>query len=206
MHFIYRVENKVNGKLYIGQTICPNNRRKQHFSKTFHGNPALDRAVLKYGRENFDFSIIEELETLKEANLQEHYWVSKLGTLVPSGYNLKEGGDAGGPDSPQTKEKKRQSKLGQRNHFYGKEHSDESKQKISLAKIGVSIQLSNEDRKRRKDQMIRMNKSRIGKNLSLEQRQKISMSVRGRTHSEKTKRKMSGARRMWWAQKIQLAK
>ncbi|KKL16557.1 hypothetical protein LCGC14_2494380, partial [marine sediment metagenome] len=23
MHFIYKVENKVNGKLYIGQTICP---------------------------------------------------------------------------------------------------------------------------------------------------------------------------------------
>jgi group I intron endonuclease len=111
MHFVYVIENKITGKLYVGQTICPKNRRKQHFSRTPHGNPLLDRAVLKYGRANFDFSTIEELETLEEANSREAYWITYLRTLVPGGYNLKEGGEAGGPDSLETRLKKSRSKL-----------------------------------------------------------------------------------------------
>lgn len=75
MHFIYKVENKINEKLYIGQTICPKNHKKQHFSTTFHGNPALNSAVLKYGRNSFDFSILEELKTLDQANEREVYWI-----------------------------------------------------------------------------------------------------------------------------------
>ncbi len=203
MHFIYKVENKVNGKLYVGQTICPANRKKQHLSKTFHGNPALDRAVLKYGRGSFDFSIVEELETLDQANEREVYWIQELNTLAPNGYNLKVGGDAGGLDSPETRRKKSQSKLGAQNHFYGRKHSDGARLKISLAKTGRTLNIPEGDLERRRNQMIRMNNARKGKKQSPELRKKIAASQRGKTHSEETKRKMSEARRKWWAERSQ---
>jgi len=200
MYFIYKIENKVNGKLYVGQTICPANRKKQHLSKTFHGNPALDRAVIKYGRNSFDFSIVEELETLDQANEKEFYWIRELNSLVPNGYNLKEGGAAGGPDSLETRQKKSQSKLGSKNHFYGRKHSEESKRKISESKKGKKLQLTEEDLLRRKIQ-----KTFLGKIHSSESKIKMSKSrsgehhyFYGKTHSEETKRKMAAARRKWW--------
>ena len=205
MHFIYKVENKVNGKLYIGQTICPKNRRKQHLSKTFHGNPVLDRAVLKYGRNSFDFSILEELETLDDANEKEIHWIQQLNSLVPSGYNLKEGGNAGGSDSDETRQKKSFSKQGKRNSFYGKIHSEESKRKISESKKGKKLQLTEEDLLRRKNQ-----KTFLGKTHSSKTRAQMKAAHLGekhnwfgKTHPEETKRKMSEARRKWWAEQNQ---
>ncbi len=202
MHFIYKIENKTNGKFYIGQTICPKNRKKQHFSKAFHGNPALDRAVLKYGRHSFNFSILEELETLDEANGREVFWIKELNSLAPNGYNLKEGGNAGGSDSSETRQKKSLSKQGSRNSFYGKKHSEESKIKISKSKMGKKPQLTEEDLLRRRNQ-----KTFLGKTHSLESRIKMSKAhsgehhnFYGKFHSEETKRKMSEARRKWWAQ------
>lgn len=202
MHLIYKIENKINGKLYIGQTTCPKNRKKQHFSKTFHGNPALDRAVLKYGRNNFDFSILEELETLDESNEREPFWIKELNSLVPNGYNLKEGGDAGGPDSSETRQKKSLSKQGEKNSFYGKKHSEEAKIKISKSKMGKKLQLTEGELLRRRNQ-----KTFLGKTHSLESKKKMSKAQSGeyhnfygKSHSEETKRKMSESHRKWWAQ------
>ena len=198
MYFIYKVENKIDGKLYVGQTICPRNRRKQHLSRTPHGNPVLDRAVLKYGGKSFEFAVIEEVETLEEANKREIHWIKELGTLVPGGYNLKEGGEAGGIDSPETRKKKRLSKLGNKNGFYGRKHSDETKRKISEAKMGQSLKISEDDLSRRSSRMIELNKSRIGKKLSDNHKRHIAAGQKGKTHSEGTKRKMSESRRKWW--------
>ena len=143
---------------------------------------------------------------MDKANAREAYWIQELNSLVPTGYNLKEGGAAGGPDSPETRQKKSQSKLGKCNSFYGKKHSEESKLQISSAKMGQSLAISEDDRNRRRNQMIKMNKERIGRELPLAVRKRIAASQIGKTHSEETKRKMSEARRKWWAERNQACK
>ena len=58
---IYMIENRINGKLYIGQTNNLSRRHKRHFSDlraNIHPNPHLQHSFNKYGEENFNFKII----------------------------------------------------------------------------------------------------------------------------------------------------
>ena len=84
---IYKITNKTNGKIYIGQSINIEERWKQH-KKDFHRiDCSLYRAFRKYGVENFNFEIIEELVSDKELLLtRERYYVETLNTLR-DGYN-----------------------------------------------------------------------------------------------------------------------
>ena len=82
---IYKITNKVNYKVYIGQSINIEERWKHH--KLYYSNKKLKeyntkfyRAIRKYGIENFDFEIIEEcpIELLNE---REKYWIYILKVL-----------------------------------------------------------------------------------------------------------------------------
>jgi group I intron endonuclease len=200
MYFIYVIENLTNGKMYIGQTLNPDFRWKKH-KKASLDCPYLHRAIRKYGRKNFDFSLIQNCMTLEEANIQEAYWITVLRTLSPQGYNLKEGGLGGGLDSPETREKKRLAKLGENNSFYGHRHSEESKTQISESKKGKKLQISEEDLLRRKTQ-----RTFLGKSHSTDSRSRMSDAQSGekhnffgRKHSPETLQKMSQVRKSWWA-------
>lgn len=111
MYFIYVVENLINGKRYVGQTIDPTRRARTHLCPSSKC-PYLANAVRKYGVDSFDFILLETCSSLEEANFQEIYWISKLNTLAPFGYNLREGGNAGGKPSKETIEKVRVANLG----------------------------------------------------------------------------------------------
>lgn len=90
---IYKIQNKVNNKIYIGQSICIEKRWKEHQNNAFNinihtYNYPLYRAIRKYGLENFQFTVIEEtsIENLTE---EEQYWIDYYNTLDPNlGYNL----------------------------------------------------------------------------------------------------------------------
>ena len=60
---IYKYENKINGKIYIGLSTNIENRYKQHLYDAEHLEErrcsGIDYAIKKYGIENFDFQIIE---------------------------------------------------------------------------------------------------------------------------------------------------
>jgi group I intron endonuclease len=80
----------------------------------------LYSSINKYGVENFIFEIIEECE-YDVLDDRERYWINKLNTLEPYGYNIKNGG----------------SKLyGKDNPFFGKHHSEKTKNKISEKNTG----------------------------------------------------------------------
>lgn len=62
---VYLISNNVNGKCYVGSTIHLDQRRREHFSKLAsnkHINAHLQNAYNKYGREAFDFEVLETID------------------------------------------------------------------------------------------------------------------------------------------------
>ena len=86
---IYKITNKINNKIYIGQTI---RTLEERFNR--HKNDAINnildthfaRAIRYYGIENFTAEIIDTANTQDELNLKEQYWI-KYYNSVENGYN-----------------------------------------------------------------------------------------------------------------------
>ena len=167
MYFIYVIENLLDGKMYIGQTIDPARRRRGHFSPSSKC-PYISNAIQKYGIGNFDFRLLEECTTLEDANTQEKYWIKELASLAPHGYNLREGGDAGGLPSQETIEKIRLANT-------GKKQTEEQKEKRAASHRG---------RKNTPETIEKMSKA-------ARNRPPEKCSMFGKKHSVETKRRMS---------------
>lgn len=92
--FIYKITNRVNNKVYIGQThFTIEHRFKQHI-KNFnieHRQQPLYKAFAKYGIENFSVEMVEEVECEK-LNEREIYWIAYYDSFN-KGYNATLGGD-----------------------------------------------------------------------------------------------------------------
>ena len=93
---IYKITNLVNNKIYIGQSINIIERWKQHEYKAFNEsekayNSAIHAAFRKYGLENFKLEVLEEC-SVDELDEKERYWIRKLDSLTPNGYNILVGG------------------------------------------------------------------------------------------------------------------
>ena len=65
---IYKITNKINGKIYIGQTIQTlNARMRQHLSPPkSHTISAIDAALKKYSINSFTIEIIDAAESIEE--------------------------------------------------------------------------------------------------------------------------------------------
>lgn len=90
---IYKITNLINNKQYIGQTIKTKEQRwREHISPSSRCT-YIKNAIQKYGKENFIIEQIDSAESLSELNEKEKYWIDKLNSLTPNGYNLRTGGD-----------------------------------------------------------------------------------------------------------------
>lgn len=75
---IYKIRNKINGKIYIGQSIKIEERWKSHIlnsrqEKITDSSQVIHKAINKYGVENFEFSILEECdEAARVMNLTKY--------------------------------------------------------------------------------------------------------------------------------------
>lgn len=138
---IYKMTNKVNGKVYIGQTTRRlDERTKEHIR---HNKMIVDKAIQKYGIENFTVEQIDLAENINELNQKEMYWIERYDCITPKGYNQCYGGDntCGYHHKEESKQKmsikKSQKYIGEGNPFYNKTHSEESRKKMSEARKGL---------------------------------------------------------------------
>lgn len=89
---IYKIENLINHKVYIGQSKHISERWRAHRTKYQVEDSHLYRSMRKYGINNFTFTIIEEC-SLEELNTREKYWIAYYdSTNKDKGYNRTEGG------------------------------------------------------------------------------------------------------------------
>ncbi|MCY4245792.1 MAG: GIY-YIG nuclease family protein [Gammaproteobacteria bacterium] len=95
-----------SGKRYVGQTWDLRTRMKFYRNGGGANQTYLQKAIKKYGWENFHVAIlssgIKRQEILDNCEIQ---WISLMLSCLPSqGYNLKSGGKGGGKHSVQTKQ------------------------------------------------------------------------------------------------------
>lgn len=90
---IYKFENKINGKIYIGQTVQKLSKRiSSHKYPGGNKNLPIDAAIRKYGIENFSITTIDHANSVDELNEKEKFWIKHYDCISPKGYNLEEGG------------------------------------------------------------------------------------------------------------------
>ena len=92
---IYKIENKVNGKIYVGQSIDIKTRWYNHrkeLNGNRHHNEHLQNAWNKYGEGQFTFDIIEEC-TVDNIDEREIFWIDYYKAMNSTyGYNMTLGG------------------------------------------------------------------------------------------------------------------
>ena len=122
--YIYRITNNLNDLIYVGQTTKNIHVRfKQHCKPNTHG--IIGQEIARLGSANFTIDILEMVETKENLDMKEIYWIRKLRSFYPNGYNLNSGGK-GVVVSDSTKKKMRDAHL-------GKKASLETRRKISVA-------------------------------------------------------------------------
>lgn len=152
---IYLITNKINGHRYVGGSLNIERRFKEHKRGTDANSQAIDKAILKYGKNNFTYQIITELPAdWKVISQHEKYWIKFYNTFQnKKHYNLTEGGD----DVVLWKE----------NHpMLNKKHTKESKLQISKNRKGKCIGKDNPmwNKKHDKKTIKKMQEKKKGKN------------------------------------------
>lgn len=121
---IYKITNKINKKVYIGQSKFSLDRRLNdpfigHFTKAFNTKKSnyLYNALRKYGKDNFDYEIIEEYaprtyyrcisqEERDWLNEREKYWIAYYNSNNHElGYNQTSGGQNNYIRTPEERER-----------------------------------------------------------------------------------------------------
>jgi group I intron endonuclease len=86
---IYKVTNKINGKIYIGQT-------SKNDPNYLGSGPVIMKAVKKYGRDSFIREVIEFCDSKELLNEREIFWIKFYNsTDRNTGYNISTGGNGG---------------------------------------------------------------------------------------------------------------
>lgn len=159
---IYIIINNINSMVYVGESVNIKRRINEHCK---NGTQLIDKAIKKYGLENFTIDVYYTPNFDKKSLLLlENNLIKKFNSLLPNGYNFsidisngryhpirestrQKMSIASGKrrHSDVSKKKMSESQKGCKNGFYGKKHTDETRKKISAS----THDRSNSGRKRR---------------------------------------------------------
>ena len=158
-HYVYVITNKVNKKFYIGKHSTSN------LDDGYMGSGvAINRAIKKYGEQNFVKRILCYCQTASDALYVEQFLVTEYIVNRKDCYNMKTGGKGG-------------SAKGRISGMKGRHHSEETKQKLKLAW-----------KKRRQKPVSEETRKKIG-----EAHKGKPGGMKGKHHSEDTKMKISNS-------------
>ena len=100
---VYKITNKINGKVYIGFTSYSIEKRfREHINKSKYESNVIRPlyvAMRKYGVEQFFIDLIETVEARQEACRREKFWIKHYNSYGEGGYNATKGGDDGSSKS-----------------------------------------------------------------------------------------------------------
>ena len=101
---IYKITNKINNKIYFGQTTRDINKRISDYKKCVVNTKHIDQSMVilsamrKYEFTNFIFEVIDYAKNQDELNDKEIYYISKYdSTNKQIGYNTESGGNRASP-------------------------------------------------------------------------------------------------------------
>jgi group I intron endonuclease len=106
--YIYKHTNKINKKVYIGQTTEVPERRWRKGDKNYNSYKtcaAFYPALLKYTWSAFDSEVLVRASNQETLNKLEEFYIKEYNSLAPNGYNTKEISDGRGKQAESTKEK-----------------------------------------------------------------------------------------------------
>ena len=93
-YYIYKHTNKINGKVYIGQTYQNPYRRQGNGLSQYRHNEHFISSIKKYGQDNFEHEILLSNLTEEEMKFQEDYYIEFYDARNPEkGYNINKGGE-----------------------------------------------------------------------------------------------------------------
>lgn len=196
---VYRITNKINGKVYIGKTVKPLTRRWQHHKRDARGESQVyfHRAIRKHGPESFIVEPVYVAKTEKELAAMETFFIVLHQSYKPeNGYNGTLGGDGIGLLTDETRQRMRDAK------------TPEIRRRMSERMMGVPLSIEHCRRigdskrgeknphwgkPRSEETRRRIGKAQLGKKLSPEHREKIGKAHQGKALSEEHRLALSEA-------------
>jgi len=187
--FIYKTTNLINGKFYVGHD-------SKNDPEYLGSGLYLERAIKKYGKENFKKEILEFCKTFDELVQREEFWIEQLkATDNNIAYNLSKKGNGGDTLTyhPNRKEigtkiskslKAKNIKMSdeQKELRRNYKHTDEAKNQMSQKRKGLA--------KTDPEYIEKLRQSNIEAYKNLDIRKKISNKLKGQKRTDEQKAKM----------------
>ena len=128
---VYVIEHKIEGPVYVGQTVNVVRRWRQHQSDARAARGLLICGLMRLqGLDNFRLRVLETCETPEQMNEAEKAWILRLGTKFPNGANKTDGGETTWVSSD-TRRRMSEAKKGKQPRGTGWHHSPETRRRMS---------------------------------------------------------------------------
>jgi group I intron endonuclease len=176
---IYTITHRATGRIYVGQTTLNVKRRWQsHCAPSNKNKRGIGGAIAKYGKDSFDFNVIDIAESREQLNHKERFWISELKTSSPLGFNLDAGGNLNKSVTLETRQRQR-----------------DARAKWLASGADTSV-LGNgaRGRKRRPEEIAAISIGLTGRHVSVETRERSATTQRGVPKSDEYTLRMARSR------------